>query len=100
MSHLIRNDLDLLLYISPFFFFSYLECRQHLISLFIGTGGNGVSGVAIGVDDGVTPFPADDDGPFSPGCAVQLLQVTLLSHGGVGVTGDHCWDWKETGNGV
>lgn len=67
----------------------YLERRQHLVSLLIGTGGNGVAGVAVRVNDRVTSFPADDDGPFSPGCAVQLLHVPLLSHGGVGVTGDH-----------
>lgn len=79
---------------------SYLERRQHLIGLLIGTCGNGVSGVAVRVNDRVSSLPANDDGPFSPGCTVQLLHVTLLSHGGVGVTGDHRWDWKEKGNGV
>lgn len=90
------HQLDALPYISV----SYLECGQHLVCLLIGTGGNGVSGVTVRINDRVASFPADDDGPFSPGCAVQLLHMTLLSHGSVGVTGDHCGDWKGKGNGV
>lgn len=74
---------------------SHLESRQHLVGLLIGTGENGVPGVAVGVNYCVSFLPADDDGPLSPGRAVQLLQVTLLRHGGVGVTGDHSRDWKD-----
>lgn len=73
---------------------TYLERGQHLICLLIWTRGNGIAGITVRVDDSVPPLPADDDGPFSPGCTVQLLHVTLLGHGGVGVTGDHRWDWK------
>lgn len=51
----------------------YLECRQHFVRLLVGTGGDRVSGVAVRVNDRVASLPADDDGPFSPGCAVQLL---------------------------
>lgn len=78
----------------------YLERGQHLVGLLIGTGGNGVSGVAVRIDDRVASFPADDDGPFSPGCAVQLLHVTLLGHSSVRVTCDHCGNWKEKWNEV
>lgn len=77
---------------------TYLECGQHLICLLIWTCGNGVAGITVRVDDGVSSLPADDDGPFSPSCTVQLLHVTFLCHGGVGVTGDHRWDWKGRRN--
>lgn len=77
---------------------SDLKGRDDFVSLLVD--GDGVTGVSLGVDDGVASLPADDDGPFSPGCAVQLLHMTLLGHGSVGVTGDHRWDWKEKGNGV
>lgn len=73
---------------------TYLERGQHFICLLIWTRGNGVAGITVRVNDSVPSLPADDDGPFSPSCAVQLLQVTFLGHGGVGVTGDHCWDWR------
>lgn len=72
---------------------SHLEGGQHLIRFLVGTGGNGVAGVAVRVNDRVSSLPADDDGPFSPRRAVELLHVTLLRHGGVGVTGDHGRDW-------
>lgn len=72
---------------------SHLEGGQHLIRFLVGTGGNGVAGVAVRVNDRVSSLPADDDGPFSPRRTVELLHVTLLRHGGVGVTGDHGRDW-------
>lgn len=72
---------------------SHLERGQHLIRFLIGTGGNRVAGVAVRVNDRVSSLPANDDGPFSPRRTVELLHVTLLRHGGVGVTGDHSWDW-------
>lgn len=72
---------------------SHLEGGQHLIRFLIGAGGNGVAGVAVRVNDRVSSLPADDDGPFSPRRTVELLHVTLLRHGGVGVTGDHGRDW-------
>lgn len=71
----------------------YLEGGQHLIRFLVGTGGNGVAGVAVRVNDRVSSLPADDDGPFAPRRTVELLHVTLLRHGGVGVTGNHGWDW-------
>lgn len=74
---------------------SHLERGQHLIRFLVGTGGNGVAGVAVRVNDRVSSLPADDDGPFPPRRAVQLLHVTLLRHGGVGVTGDHGRDCTE-----
>lgn len=74
---------------------SHLERGQHLIRFLVGTGGNGVAGVAVRVNDRVSSLPADDDGPFAPRRAVQLLHVTLLRHGGVGVTGDHGRDCAE-----
>lgn len=74
---------------------SYLERGQHLIRFLVGTSGNGVAGVAVRVNDRVSSLPADDDGPFSSCCTVQFLHVTLLRHGGVGVTGDHRRDWVE-----
>lgn len=77
---------------------TYLERGQHLICLLIWTRGNGVAGITVRVDDSVPSLPADDDWPFSPSCTVQLLHVTLLGHGGVGVTGDHRWDWKGRRN--
>lgn len=77
---------------------TYLESGQHLICLLIRTRGNGVAGITVRVDDSVPSLPADDDGPFSPGRTVKLLRVTLLGHGGVGVTGDHRWDWKGKRN--
>lgn len=81
-------------------FATHLERGQHLICLLIWTGGNGVAGITVRVDDGVPSLPADDDGPFSPSGTVQLLHVTFLGHGGVGVAGDHRWDWKERRNGA
>lgn len=74
---------------------AHLERGQHLIRFLVGTGGNGVAGVAVRVNDRVSSLPADDDGPFSPRRAVQLLHVTLLRHGGVGVIGDHGRDCAE-----
>lgn len=71
---------------------TYLERGQHLICLLIRTCGNGVAGISVRVDDSVPPLPADDDGPFSSGRTVKLFRVTLLGHGGVGVTSDHRWD--------
>lgn len=78
---------------------SHLERGQHLIRFLVGTGGNGVPGVAVRVNDRVSSLPADDDGPFPPRRAVQLLHVTLLRHGGVGVTGDHGRDCTQEGGG-
>ena len=72
----------------------YPERGQHFVRLLVGAGGDGVAGVAVRVDDRVAPLPADDDGPLSPGRAVQLLHVALLGHGGVGVAGDHSRDWS------
>lgn len=72
---------------------SHLERGQHLIRFLVGTGGNRVAGVAVRVNDRVSSLPADDDGPFSPRRTVELLHMTLLRHGGVGVTGDHSRDW-------
>lgn len=49
---------------------SHLQRRNDFIALFIGTGGDGVARVAVGVDDGVAPLPADDDGILAPGGTV------------------------------
>ena len=65
------------------------QCREDLIALLIGAGGDGVAGVPVGVDDRVAPLPADDDRPRPPGGAGQLLDVALDGHGSVGVGGDH-----------
>lgn len=51
--------------------------------------GDGVAGIPLGVDDGVSPLPADDDGLLSSGRAVQLLGLAFPRHGSVGVACDH-----------
>lgn len=49
---------------------SHLQCGDDFIALLIGAGGDGVVRVAVWVDDGVTPLPADDDGILAPGGTV------------------------------
>lgn len=66
---------------------SDLKGRDDFVPLLVD--GDGVTGVSLGVDDGVSPLPADDDGLLAPRCAVQLLGLALPRHGGVGVAGDH-----------
>lgn len=66
---------------------SDLQGRDDFIPLLVD--GDGVAWVPLGVDDGVSSLPADDDGLFSSRCAVQLLGLALSCHGGVGVAGDH-----------
>lgn len=51
--------------------------------------GDGVAGISLCVDDGVSPLPADDDGLLASRRAVQLLGLAFPRHGGVGVAGDH-----------
>lgn len=68
----------------------HLEGGDDLVAVVLG--GDGVAHVAVGVDDGVTLLPADDDGPLAPRRAVQLLALPLDGDGGVGVRGDHGGD--------
>lgn len=51
--------------------------------------GYGVTGVSLGINDGVSSLPSDDDGLLAPRRAVQLLGLALPRHGGVGVASDH-----------
>lgn len=72
---------------------SDLKGRDDFIPLLVD--GDGVTGVPLRVDDGVSSLPTDDDGLLAPRRAVQLLGLTLPRHGGVGVAGDHGRDWGE-----
>lgn len=66
---------------------SHLEGGDDLVTLLVD--GDGVARVPLCVDDGVASLPANDDGLLTPRRAVQLFGLALLSHGGVGVAGDH-----------
>lgn len=66
---------------------SDLKGRDDFVPLLVD--GDGVTGVSLGIDDGVSSLPADDDGLLAPCCAVQLLGLALPCHGGVRVAGDH-----------
>lgn len=57
--------------------------------------GDGIAGVPLGVNDGVSPFPADDDGLLASRRAVQFLGLAFPRHGGVRVAGDHGGNWGE-----
>lgn len=70
-----------------FYSVSDLKCRDDFVPLLVD--GDGVAGISLSVNDGVSSLPADDDGLLAPCCAVQLLGLTLPRHGGVRVAGDH-----------
>lgn len=76
---------------------SHLQRGNYFIALLIGAGGDGVARVAVWVDDGVAPLPADDDGILPPGGTVQFLVLTLYSHGGVRVGCYHGWNCTRRG---
>lgn len=73
----------------------HLEGGDDLVAIVLG--GDGIAHVAVRVNDGVALLPADDDGPLTPGGAVQLLGLPLDGDCGVGVGGDHGWDCREAG---
>lgn len=64
-----------------------LEGRDDFVPFLID--GDGVAGIPLGVDDGVSPLPADDDGLLASRRAVQLLGLAFPRHGSVGVACDH-----------
>lgn len=102
METLLQNDILLLrhclsqsLLTSSQFVSFHLQRRDDLVTLLIGASGDGVARVAVGVNNRVTPLPTDDDRVFAPGGAVQLFILTLYSHSGVGMGGNHGWDWRD-----
>ena len=70
---------------------AYLQRGDNLIAIVLG--GDGIPHDAVRVDDRVSFLPAYDDGPLASCRAVELLGVALDGDGGVGVGGDHGWDW-------
>lgn len=70
---------------------AHLQRGDNLVA--VVPGSDGVPHDSVGVDDRVPLLPADDDGPLTPRRAVELLRVTLDGDGGVGMGGDHGWDW-------
>lgn len=77
---------------------THLKRGDHFITIVLG--GDGISHDSVWVDDCVPFLPADNDGPLAPRGAVQLLGMTLDGDGGVGVGGDHGWDWERGGKGL
>lgn len=66
---------------------SDLKGRDDFIPLLVN--GDGVAGIPLGIDDGVPPLPADDDGLLAARRTVQLFGLAFPRHGGVRVAGDH-----------
>lgn len=70
---------------------THLQCGDNLVAIVLG--GDGIPHHSIRVDDCVSLLPADNDGPLTSSSAVELLRMALDGDGGVGVGGDHGWDW-------